>query len=231
MNRKMIYGMLWKFVFAIVLLNSPSDAAPAESLPTLTCNVSQQADGFHYSLSRPPLSSECMTSWELKNKTVIARDSEFDKQRVQSLTNQSLTTKDCQPGLHYKSDCSEGWDEASCEVNCSLILDLKDNLTTTVNSTLICITESWCLTKLIFGLGVIAIVIVFGILVALPCWIISKCSRGGSETPSVAYSCANGKNNMEHEEMEEVIIKHAIGVDVEKKQQWLNKDDNGLPVV
>ncbi|XP_056271308.1 uncharacterized protein LOC130194357 isoform X2 [Pseudoliparis swirei] len=183
-----------------VLLNSNSAAAPAETLPSLTCCVSRQNGGFIYRLSRPPRSSKCDTSWELKDRTVIARDSEFHES-VQSLTNQLLTMKDFQPDVHYISDC-DGLGGSHLQ---NRILDHKDNPITTVNSTLICITESCYLTKPIFYIPVTLIVIGVVVVVALLIW--RKCRRGGSATPSVAYTPANGKNEMELEEIKEVIIK------------------------
>ncbi|KAM6938344.1 uncharacterized protein PEZ65_004633 [Lycodopsis pacificus] len=185
-NIKMTFGMFWKFFFAIdfaVLLVFPSAAA---ELPALTCNVTQRPDGFSFHLSQPPSSPECTSCWELKNKTVVSRD-------------HNLTQNVCQPYLHYIRDCPEKWEEAHCEFNCSHILDRPP---TTVNSTLICVTKNWCLSKLMFGLcvaGILLLLVVVGsAALYLRCQKKRICDHGRA-----SYTAANGKNDMEQREVVE----------------------------
>jgi len=84
----------------------------------------------------------------------------------------------------------------------------NDSCLLSVNSTLVCITESWCLTEprfsiLVIGVvAVVAVVVVVVVVVVVARLIWRKCKRGGS-----AYTPANGKNEMELEEIKEVIIK------------------------
>lgn len=77
-----------------------------------------------------------------------------------------------------------------------------------VNSTLICITESWCPTELIIGLivtGIILLVVV--VLVVLRRRTICKCIRGESAVMSTSYTLANGRIIMAQEETVVVDIK------------------------
>ncbi|XP_034093382.1 uncharacterized protein LOC117560567 [Gymnodraco acuticeps] len=78
-------------------------AAAADAPPELTCNVTKTPDGYLHQLSR---SSDCDTCWEDKDGGVLARKQDYDKNKVQSLTNQSLTSKLCHDNINYASTCS-----------------------------------------------------------------------------------------------------------------------------
>ncbi|KAK1897640.1 Transcriptional activator Myb [Dissostichus eleginoides] len=105
-------------------------AAAADAPPELTCNVTKTPDGFLHQLSR---SSDCDTSWVVKNGGVLARNQDYDKNEVQSLTDQSLTSKLCHDNIDYTSTC--GTDErAHCTYTCSSpISDPKASQPTPVN--------------------------------------------------------------------------------------------------
>ncbi|KAK5906742.1 hypothetical protein CesoFtcFv8_004658 [Champsocephalus esox] len=70
--------------------------------PELTCNVTKTPDGYLHQLSR---SSDCDTCWEDTNGVVLARKQDYDQNKVQSLTDQSLTSKLCHDNINYKSTC------------------------------------------------------------------------------------------------------------------------------
>ncbi|XP_034003231.1 uncharacterized protein LOC117495806 isoform X2 [Trematomus bernacchii] len=84
-------------------------AAAADASPELTCNVTKTPDGFLHLLSR---SSDCNTSWVDKNGVVLARNQVYDKNKVQSLTDQSLTSKLCHDNIDYTSTCGSNSDSS-----------------------------------------------------------------------------------------------------------------------
>ncbi|KAL3046959.1 hypothetical protein OYC64_021228 [Pagothenia borchgrevinki] len=116
-------------------------AAAADASPELTCNVTKTPDGFLHLLSR---SSDCNTSWVDKNGVVLARNQVYDKNKVQSLTDQSLTSKLCHGNIDYTSTCGSNSDSskdnrltderAHCTYTCSSpIWDPKASQPTPVN--------------------------------------------------------------------------------------------------
>ncbi|KAI9523922.1 hypothetical protein NQZ68_022555 [Dissostichus eleginoides] len=116
-------------------------AAAADAPPELTCNVTKTPDGFLHQLSR---SSDCDTSWVVKNGGVLARNQDYDKNEVQSLTDQSLTSKLCHDNIDYTSTCGLNTDSskdnrltderAHCTYTCSSpISDPKASQPTQVN--------------------------------------------------------------------------------------------------
>ncbi|KAF3835569.1 hypothetical protein F7725_028127 [Dissostichus mawsoni] len=116
-------------------------AAAADAPPDLTCNVTKTPDGFLHQLSR---SSDCETSWVVKNGKVLARNQEYDKNEVQSRTDQSLTSKLCHDNIDYTSTCGLNTDSskdnrltderAHCTYTCSSpISDPKASQPTPVN--------------------------------------------------------------------------------------------------
>ncbi|XP_033477113.1 uncharacterized protein LOC117253646 isoform X1 [Epinephelus lanceolatus] len=207
-NMKLNY-INWIF-FPIIIYYALADlmvaVAAAESQHALTCNVTQLHDGsFRYQLSRPSNSTKCETCWEDHNKTVIALDFDFDRKLVQNLTDQFIILKECKDYLHYTKACKV-WEEAHCKVNCTRLLSLKDPPLNTVNSTLFCITESWCLTQLNFGLGIAGIVLLLsGISVVLYCW--NRCKCRGREFTAMRASYTPATLQIQRERDDVVVIK------------------------
>ncbi|XP_077964093.1 uncharacterized protein LOC120823612 [Gasterosteus aculeatus] len=189
----MIYSKLRIFFVVIGFAVLPVHPSAAAKRPSdLTCNVTEKNNAFIYLLSHPPSSSKCKTLWEDKNRTVIVMNRE-SVPAVQNVTDQSLTLDHCEPSLVYTVECHDETNmlmvrgEANCQINCSRLLDPEDNLTPTVNSTMICITESRCLpmTSFVFiVIGLIGIVI----LVVVALWCYKKWRARGSGTTGVFYT-------------------------------------------
>ncbi|XP_042339729.1 uncharacterized protein LOC121941076 isoform X1 [Plectropomus leopardus] len=172
--------------------------AAAEPQIALTCNVTQQAGFFHYQLSRPSNLSQCNTlCWEDQSRNVLARDSNFNPELVKNLTNQSIILKNCSDYLRFTKDCKV-WEEAHCRVNCSLLLDLKDPLPNTVNSTFICITRTVCTSPRIFWLCITAVILL--VVFVLGGLFIGRCRRR-SAVMRVSYAPANQQIQIEREEV------------------------------
>ncbi|XP_073333286.1 uncharacterized protein [Pagrus major] len=143
----------------------PGDAAATQL--DLKCNVTRLPEGsFKYQLSQPRGSNRCQTEWEDQNKTAIATGSDTDQNQVLNLTDSSIVLNNCKDVLRHTRDCFESFEEARCSVNCSRLLD--ESQPPTVNSTLICISESLCSNQLTFWLGITAVVLlVVGVFVCL----------------------------------------------------------------
>ncbi|XP_049910371.1 uncharacterized protein LOC126396387 [Epinephelus moara] len=207
-NMKLNY-INWIF-FPVIIFCALADlmvaVAAVESQHTLTCNVTQLHDGsFRYQLSRPSNSAQCETCWEDHNKTVIALDFDFDRKLVQNLTDQFIILKECKDYLHYTKACKV-WEEAHCRVNCTRLLSLKDPPLNTVNSTLFCITESWCPEKLTFGLGIAGIVLLLsGISMVLYCR--NRCKCRGREVTAMRASYTPATLQIQREGDDMVVIK------------------------
>ncbi|KAI4829311.1 hypothetical protein KUCAC02_023357 [Chaenocephalus aceratus] len=82
-------------------------ALAVTAAPELTCNVTKTPDGYLHQLSR---SSDCDTCWVDTNGVVLAQKQEYDQNKVQSLTNQSLTSKLCLDNINYISTCDSNTD-------------------------------------------------------------------------------------------------------------------------
>ncbi|KAM7387813.1 hypothetical protein PAMP_024026 [Pampus punctatissimus] len=96
---------------------------------SLNCIGTHQPDGlFFYQVSPSPTSSSCNTCWEDENRTVIARDLNFDPVLVLNVTDSSIKLKACRKHLHFIQECAEKRDEADCRVI----------------STKTCVFEGWC---------------------------------------------------------------------------------------
>ncbi|XP_071342759.1 uncharacterized protein [Trachinotus anak] len=167
-----------------------SSSAATESSSSLHCTVTKQSDGaFMYKLSEPPISTECQTSWEDRNQTVLARDFKYHPDQVQTLTNQSIVLKHCQDYLHHTRDCSGDWKDVHCRVNCSRLPD--QNLHPPTVNYSICVTDTWCVDKLTFGLcigGIVITVVVLGVIIR---FIITKSyKRRGTANVPVSYDPA-----------------------------------------
>lgn len=171
------------FVLAVCLT---FPGAAAETQPDLHCNVTRRPDGSTlYRVSEPRWSHRCTRDWMYRNKTVVARDSDTDAAWVLNLTETSITLRGCEDFLHHTRDCSEGFQEARCTVNCSGLL--VESQPPTVNSTLICINQSFCLQPFWIGIVIVVIVIALGVSVYVHrcVW---KRKRPEATTNTVKYS-------------------------------------------
>ncbi|KAJ4943044.1 hypothetical protein JOQ06_005553 [Pogonophryne albipinna] len=113
MNFKMtnITCVLLAVAFSALVVTAAADAPPE-----LTCNVTKTPDGYLHQLSR---SSDCDTCWEDNNGGVLARKQDYDQNKVQSLTDQSLTSKLCHDNIIYTSTCGVTYERAHCTYTCS----------------------------------------------------------------------------------------------------------------
>ncbi|KAI3369143.1 hypothetical protein L3Q82_026099 [Scortum barcoo] len=156
----------------------------------LSCVVIKQPDGWLYKLSHPPKSPTCETSWEDETKTVIARSSsnifKHDERLVQNHTNLSITMKNL-TDLYHKRDCIEGFEYAHCSANSSSNLKQEPQLST-VNSTLICISEDVCLKKEIVVIPTIVLLAVSAFIVCGVLYVQKR--RRGSSALTASYTPA-----------------------------------------
>ncbi|XP_036970759.1 uncharacterized protein LOC119028646 isoform X2 [Acanthopagrus latus] len=133
--------------------------AAAETQLDLRCNVTRRPGGSTlYRVSEPRGSNRCTRDWMGQNNTVFARNSHTDAARVLDVTDTSITLRGCEDFLHLTRDCREGFEEAFCTVNCSE--PLAESQPRTVNSTLICISQSFCLQPLMFWIVITIIIII-----------------------------------------------------------------------
>ncbi|KAF7648091.1 hypothetical protein LDENG_00162120 [Lucifuga dentata] len=164
----------------------------------LNCSVTVQPGGrITYRLSHSPRSPQCQTWWDNENRTVLARDSQYDPKLVHQVDEQSISLNVCVALLHYTADCpplGSEQEKTDCTVNCSSLL--IQNPPKTVNSTLICITENFCLDHLTFslvlGLGLLGVLVMSFLL-----WKFISRRRQRLAAVSALYSAVDDQVKME----------------------------------
>lgn len=128
----------------------------AAATPTgLSCDHQLLANGHHSFLLRgissfPP---DCTSSsWEDQSGKVLARGAGFDRDQVVSVTNVSITNRQCVNLTIYKNEC-QNLLMVQCNASCSL----QTAINQTVDVSRTCFSEGFCVETWAFGLATAAV--------------------------------------------------------------------------